>query len=187
MNRGTPDELSITPRRDSRKARLLTAGAAWLAMGGVCLAVMAVAAALLYPLFTPMREEGYHPYSCSTHAKQLGNALRMYMQDYDDRLPAANTWSDDLFPYVKNAQTYVCPDRPGAPGYAFNATVSGRRSKSLAKPTAATLVLFESNRGVANAADPLQSFIAPHAGQGVVVFADGRAQMLPGRALGVGR
>src|SRR5438874_13668219 len=53
---------------------------------------------------------------CQSNLKQLGMATLMYAQDYDDRLPLRRTWSDGIYPYVKNRDVYICPcSRDGAP------------------------------------------------------------------------
>ena len=39
---------------------------------------------------------------CMSNMKQLENGLRMYITDYDEKLPPAQKWQDGSVPYVKN-------------------------------------------------------------------------------------
>lgn len=113
----------------------------------VVIAVIAILAAILFPVFSRARESARKA-SCQSNLKQLASAALMYAQDYDEVLPkgwnwnAANSyWYDLLFPYVRNAQVYRCPSLPsngytGAQvttfglsssqvGYGWNAGTSG--------------------------------------------------------------
>jgi prepilin-type N-terminal cleavage/methylation domain-containing protein/prepilin-type processing-associated H-X9-DG protein len=88
----------------------------------VVIAIIAILAAILFPVFAQAREKA-RSISCTSNFRQLGTALVMYLQDYDERvLPRyqacpstgpVNTsqklWTDTLQPYVKNRQIFVCP------------------------------------------------------------------------------
>jgi prepilin-type processing-associated H-X9-DG protein len=78
--------------------------------------VTAILAVLIYPVFLQSREINHRP-QCRTHLKQIGMALTMYLQDYDNRLPPhgyvvgtqAHTLPGLLNPYLKNYQLWECP------------------------------------------------------------------------------
>jgi len=117
----------------------------------VVIAIIAILAAILFPVFAQAREKA-RATTCLSNMKQLGNAVIMYVQDYDGAYPLA--WHDDpgqygfdvmLYPYVKNLQVYECPshhntprwwagykrqaniDPPGIPGaYAMNGDLAAR-------------------------------------------------------------
>lgn len=97
----------------------------------VVIAIIAILAAILFPVFARAREAA-RATACKSNLKQIGNAVLMYAQDYDENLPfnpylAANTRrfprdgqdllntddygiaSDLIFPYVKNRQVFGCP------------------------------------------------------------------------------
>jgi prepilin-type N-terminal cleavage/methylation domain-containing protein/prepilin-type processing-associated H-X9-DG protein len=79
----------------------------------VVIAIIAILAAILFPVFARAREKARQT-SCLSNIKQLGQASRMYSQDYDGMvLPSIynnNTfWYMILYPYVNNAQVYYCP------------------------------------------------------------------------------
>jgi prepilin-type N-terminal cleavage/methylation domain-containing protein len=82
----------------------------------VVIAIIAILAAILFPVFARAREKARSAV-CQSNLKQIGNALMMYVQDYDERLPVGRTWCawrdtannyqyyQQLYPYVKNWQT----------------------------------------------------------------------------------
>jgi len=86
----------------------------------VVIAIIAILAAILFPVFAQAREQA-RKITCLSHMKQLGMALTMYVQDYDERFPLLGCWwcgasSDPLFsihakiqPYLKNIGVYDCP------------------------------------------------------------------------------
>ncbi|MEI6432574.1 MAG: DUF1559 domain-containing protein, partial [bacterium] len=102
----------------------------------VVIAIIAILAAILFPVFAQAREKA-RSISCLSNTKQLGLALQMYVQDYDEAFP--NTvpgtvladnggdwngatvvlpngkkyqswvlWEIQLYPYVKNTGAYAC-------------------------------------------------------------------------------
>jgi prepilin-type N-terminal cleavage/methylation domain-containing protein/prepilin-type processing-associated H-X9-DG protein len=103
----------------------------------VVIAIIAILAAILFPVFAQAREKA-RTASCQSNLKQIGNALMMYIQDYDEMFPindgAGNTpgvlytqppdargvatvarmgvWTNNIQPYVKNWQVYACPSCP---------------------------------------------------------------------------
>lgn len=95
----------------------------------VVIAIIAILAAILFPVFAQAREKARQTV-CLSNTKQLGNALAMYIQDFDELLPmggwsgassTSSRWFRDLYPYVKSLDVYICPnitsDPMGIPGY----------------------------------------------------------------------
>src|ERR1044071_6983028 len=52
----------------------------------VVIAIIAILAAILFPVFAQAREEA-RAISCLSNSKQIGLALYMYIQDYDEKYP----------------------------------------------------------------------------------------------------
>jgi prepilin-type N-terminal cleavage/methylation domain-containing protein len=52
----------------------------------VVIAIIAILAAILFPVFAQAREQARKS-MCLSNCKQLGTAMQMYAQDYDDMLP----------------------------------------------------------------------------------------------------
>jgi prepilin-type N-terminal cleavage/methylation domain-containing protein/prepilin-type processing-associated H-X9-DG protein len=91
----------------------------------VVIAIIAILAAILFPVFAQAREKARQT-SCLSNTKQIGLALDMYVQDYDEHVclnndanwyqkpPNSgfyyiNTWMTLLEPYMKSWALWVCP------------------------------------------------------------------------------
>ncbi len=91
----------------------------------VVIAIIAILAAILFPVFARAREKARQT-SCLSNMKQLLTGALMYCSDYDDNLfghiqgtrsdfhpptePYLN-WPQQVYPYVKNDQVFVCPSK----------------------------------------------------------------------------
>ena len=86
----------------------------------VVIAIIAILAAILFPVFAQAREKA-RAASCLSNTKQLGLALMMYAQDYDENFVGSYSfpngwgncpryiWADMVQPYIKNVQLFTCP------------------------------------------------------------------------------
>jgi len=83
----------------------------------VVIAIIAILAAILFPVFAQAREKARMA-SCLSNTKQLGTAVLMYTQDYDETYSpnlyvvppnVAYTFYDLHAPYIKNIQVMACP------------------------------------------------------------------------------
>jgi prepilin-type N-terminal cleavage/methylation domain-containing protein len=105
----------------------------------VVIAIIAILAAILFPVFAQARAKARQA-ACLSNTKQIGNALMMYAQDYDETLPGyrfgesstpqMNPYHADpnvgaqsdrnifinqvLFPYTKNDDIWKCSSNPKA-------------------------------------------------------------------------
>jgi prepilin-type N-terminal cleavage/methylation domain-containing protein/prepilin-type processing-associated H-X9-DG protein len=90
----------------------------------VVIAIIAILAAILFPVFARARESARR-ITCASNLKQLGVAVQMYTQDFDEKYPWGANWHgtrrevDSLFhrgnraginAYVKNEAVWHCPD-----------------------------------------------------------------------------
>lgn len=104
----------------------------------VVIAIIAILAAMLLPALSKAREKSRQA-SCTANLKQLGTALQLYANDYEDYYPgAAGThmnlpddvapipelpdfmkgsktyypgWPDRIYPYVNSTKPYICPTK----------------------------------------------------------------------------
>jgi prepilin-type N-terminal cleavage/methylation domain-containing protein len=97
----------------------------------VVIAIIAILAAILFPVFTRAREKAREA-SCSSQLRQLGLALHMYAQDYDEQFPFDPYIGNPhpmlvrgLYPYVKNRNLFYCPSAPALEAGAQNTSYQG--------------------------------------------------------------
>src|SRR5579871_2128918 len=86
----------------------------------VVIAIIAILAAILFPVFARARESA-RKITCISNLRQLGTAVLMYAQDYDEYLPNnfagkkdTMLWNDlsgsgIVDPYLKNKKVWFCP------------------------------------------------------------------------------
>jgi prepilin-type N-terminal cleavage/methylation domain-containing protein len=115
----------------------------------VVIAIIAILAAILFPVFAQAREKA-RGIACVSNGRQLGTALMMYVQDYDETYPCGwssndngrSMWRNTIEPYVQKYQKntvdmydmngrsrglFSCPSQPGSPqsygptAYGYNA------------------------------------------------------------------
>lgn len=117
-----------------------------------------------------------------SNLKQLSLGIIQYEQDHDEMMPDAAKWVDKIMPYVRDKALFHDPSAPAseAYSYAYNRTLSHQTLAVLYAP-ASTVMLFESTKGVKNAADTGQSVPRPgrHLGGTDYAFADGHVKWFP--------
>ncbi len=108
----------------------------------VVIAIIAILAAILFPVFAQAREKA-RAITCVSNQKQIGLGIAMYLEDYDEKYPMADyftdygswndqhEWPDVVWPYIKNGDrgknnaqntvswgqggVFSCPSFPGGP------------------------------------------------------------------------
>ncbi len=100
----------------------------------VVIAIIAILAAILFPVFAQAREKARQT-QCLSNLRQVGTAVMLYVQDYDESFPlqssspygyctnlagtntqyapedgcASPTWINSIYVYSKNRDLVVCP------------------------------------------------------------------------------
>ena len=85
----------------------------------IVIAIIALLAAILFPVFNRARENARRA-SCQSNLKQIGLGIMQYTQDYDERYPmmysntpggtlAVPSWRQTIQPYINSAQVFRCP------------------------------------------------------------------------------
>jgi prepilin-type N-terminal cleavage/methylation domain-containing protein/prepilin-type processing-associated H-X9-DG protein len=97
----------------------------------VVIAIIAILAAILFPVFAQARDKARQA-TCVSNMKQIGLAMNMYLQDYDETFPILPwdgqafgpsdspnpnymtrfTWISQYNPYIKGNRVWVCPSDP---------------------------------------------------------------------------
>jgi len=95
----------------------------------VVIAILGLLAAILFPVFAHVRENGRRTV-CQSNLHQLELAMQMYAHDSDDTLPSGSHrggtttvaipqdgpggtgmgWAGEVYPYVKATAAFACPD-----------------------------------------------------------------------------
>jgi prepilin-type N-terminal cleavage/methylation domain-containing protein/prepilin-type processing-associated H-X9-DG protein len=123
----------------------------------VVIALIAILAAILFPVFAQARQKGRQT-ACLSNMRQIGLALQMYSQDFDETLPlrsdAVPNFADpsappnflgSLLPYTRSNRIFACPSAVAAPGdqaptatsdssYLGNAVAMGRPLALIPRP-----------------------------------------------------
>jgi prepilin-type N-terminal cleavage/methylation domain-containing protein/prepilin-type processing-associated H-X9-DG protein len=109
----------------------------------VVIAIISILASILFPVFARARENARRA-SCQSNLKQIAIGMKMYAQDYDERIspyqiegssgqyagnnPSATNpagWADALQPYLKSTQVLHCPNQ-SRKMYASSTNINGR-------------------------------------------------------------
>src|SRR6266498_2270973 len=81
----------------------------------VVIAIIAILAAILFPVFAQAREKARQS-ACLSNCKQIGLAVMMYGEDWDQSYPLfahypnhEPMWFQMIQPYIKNENVFTCP------------------------------------------------------------------------------
>jgi prepilin-type N-terminal cleavage/methylation domain-containing protein/prepilin-type processing-associated H-X9-DG protein len=134
----------------------------------VVIAIIAILAAILFPVFAQAREKARQT-TCTSNIKNLGLAVMMYVQDYDDTYPPLwyqvgdGHWPNTIRPYIGQAGSdatgkkwtkgiMVCPSSGGFnPGWSYamseefsvyESSLNGHRGKPMAAISTPARVLL---------------------------------------------
>lgn len=182
-------QINQKPRELAGKG-LAIAGIVLSAVGMCCFALIATMSAILFPAFKQATEAAIRS-TCQSNVRQLSNAAKMYLSDWNDTYPPAAQWSDALKPCVaaittEYRSTYRCPAAPAkACGYALNEALGGQPEGVLMSPSE-TVQFFESDLGW-NACGGAGAMITqPRHRAFTIGYADGHVMMVsPGSESGL--
>lgn len=152
-------------------------------LSGIAMLFTPFLAAILLPVFARARDKAQQQ-SCLLNVKQLGTAMHMYLQDWDDTYPQAANWNEALAEYARPRKgtnlPFVCPVVKGTvPTYAMNDALSAE-PESVVSDAAGLVMIYESTpgRNLADGASLLPDK-PRHIGGYTVGFADGHVTMVP--------
>ena len=151
----------------------------------IVIAIIAILAAILFPVFQKARARAYRA-TCQSNLKQMGLAVMLYTQDNDETLMPGHPlaapnpdgggnyggWAGPVYPYLRSPQVFLCPTDPRTPqttgGVTFNpltyfaninlsagADPAGLPQSALTAPSATVLLAEATGGGLAVSAAPL--------------------------------
>ncbi len=97
----------------------------------VVIAIVSILAAILFPVFQQVRENARRT-ACLSNGRQIGLAVRQYIQDSDETMPIFQAYNtsvsggdpgqpghkgveDELLPFTGSRDLFKCPDDAGGP------------------------------------------------------------------------
>ena len=97
----------------------------------VVIAIISILAAILFPVFQKVRENARRT-ACISNGRQIGMAVREYIQDSDETMPVFQAYNtiasgaapgmpghkgveDELMPFTQSKGLFQCPDDAGGP------------------------------------------------------------------------
>ena len=151
----------------------------------VVIAVIAMLAAILFPVFAQARGKARQTV-CLSNARQIGLAALQYVQDYDETFPnginfyagwriwPGEGWAGQCMPYIRNASLFRCPSdseslhapHDSVASYAYNFNLVKYADQNDPPPSGVALanlnaasrsvLLFEVADVAVNLTDPLE-------------------------------
>jgi prepilin-type processing-associated H-X9-DG protein len=151
----------------------------WIGIGTAILACSLLLVGKYHRITTHM--------SCMKNQIQIGTAMAMYSQDWDDRLPPSTHWADSVLPYIitrekvdelpHDASAFHCPSSQASYSYLFNFHLANLPRSRIAHQEQTPLV-YEQEGTVFNAVGDGQTIppLYRHEGQTQILFVDGHTK-----------
>ncbi len=135
----------------------------------VVISIIAVLAAILFPVFARAREKARQT-TCQSNQRQIAAAVAMYVQDHAETFPVATTVWNDL---TIDPGVLKCPTAGAgiANGYLYDGGLSARAIGVIADPTQAFLTVDGGAAG--NVANDLTGLTPIHSNKVIASFTDG--------------
>lgn len=139
----------------------------------VVISIIAILAAILFPVFARAREKARQT-TCSSNQRQIAASVQMYVQDHEETYPnTAVVWgSIGVDPGV-----LICPTsgKKYINGYGYSSLLAGCAIGEFSDPTS-TFVTVDTNPDTAtypNIISSKRNVTYPHSGKPIASFADG--------------
>jgi prepilin-type processing-associated H-X9-DG protein len=136
----------------------------------VVIAIIAILAAILFPVFARAREKARQT-TCTSNQRQIAATLQMYAQDHEETLPTTSTiWSNiGVEPAV-----LICPTRgkSATNGYVFDYYLGGSSIGAISNPSGIFLTADGAATGNVTK-DATNEVSNIHSGKTIASYADG--------------
>ncbi len=155
----------------------------------VVISIIAVLAAILFPVFARAREKARQT-KCISNQRQIAVAVQMYCQDHSEKFPddpGASPWTTSLGSNGSD-ELYDCPTLSGkgsggAPEYGFNSCLFGMAISRVYSPSNTLISADMSSAGATGncsiTGDNLDTMVDPRHGKAVIIStADGSVRSI---------
>jgi len=146
----------------------------------VVIAIIAILAAILFPVFARARENARRS-SCQSNEKQIALGFKQYIQDNNERYPAASGWETAIFDYTKSNAILKCPSAAGTGSfdYSYNSLMDSKNENRIDN-TASTILVAEATRSGGATAASSASASSRHFDGSNYAFVDGHVKWIKG-------
>jgi len=146
----------------------------------VVIAIIAILAAILFPVFARARENARRS-SCQSNEKQIALGFKQYIQDNNERYPAASGWNTAILDYTKSEAILKCPSAAGAGtfDYSYNSNMGGKNENKVDN-TASTILVAEATRSGGATSAASASASSRHFDGSNYAFVDGHVKWIKG-------
>jgi len=121
----------------------------------VVISIIAILAAILFPVFAEVREKA-RSITCLSNEKQIGLAVTEYVQDYDEHFAGGadgygggSGWAGQLYPYIKSTGVFKCPD-DSTPAGTSSPGITGNPSSYALNNNVLTNIKYDGCPGTVN-------------------------------------
>jgi hypothetical protein len=163
----------------------------WVVLGalgvGGCGCLIAVGAAVLFPVFSQARLAALRTHALS-NVKRSAVSVMIYAADNNDKYPLGDHWMDAVQTYSQDQTVFRSPlaskEAPDAYGFAFRKELSAKKTNQVIDPSQ-WIMIFDSTILTRNACSGIETLPVPgRYGSGsrrsnVASFADGHAKTIP--------
>jgi len=146
----------------------------------VVIAIIAILAAILFPVFARARENARRS-SCQSNEKQIALGFKQYIQDNNERYPAATGWDTAIFDYTKSNAILKCPSAAGTGtfDYSYN-SLMGDKNENKVDNTANTILVAEASRTTGATSATSATASSRHFDGSNYAFVDGHVKWIKG-------
>jgi prepilin-type N-terminal cleavage/methylation domain-containing protein/prepilin-type processing-associated H-X9-DG protein len=141
----------------------------------VVISIIAVLAAILFPVFARAREKARQS-TCTSNQRQIAASIQMYAQDHEESLPNIATVWDDI---KVDGGILVCPTagKSTPNGYVYHKDASGMALGAIKDPTSVMLTAdgarTQDTSHYANVAYATTDILLRHSNKTIVAYVDG--------------
>jgi len=145
---------------------------------GLGLAVFAVIASILFPVFAKTREKS-RPTQCMNNLRQIDIGLLTYTQEHNDTLPSSSKW-EEATGLLTDSKVFICPTYGinKGNGYGYNVRFSEKSINAPSIPLISNILVVADCKSSDNLIHSVDDIDFRHSGKAIAAFADGHVALI---------